>query len=77
MGLIRSAMSNSMAEIWDSQRKHLPCIVDPLGVQLYEQTGTLLKGDHLLPTYRCFRGSTSIESFHQLIPGKSSISQSK
>ncbi len=40
--------SNSMAEIWDSQRKHLPCMVDHLGVQLYEQTGTLLKGDHLL-----------------------------
>lgn len=39
--------SNTMAEIWDSQRKHLPCIVNPLGVQLYEQTGTLLKGGHL------------------------------
>ncbi|XP_016348056.1 uncharacterized protein LOC107693263 [Sinocyclocheilus anshuiensis] len=65
--------SNIMAEIWDSQKKHLPCIVDPLGVQLYEQTGTLVKGGHLLPTYKCFRGSTSIESFHQhlnqLIPG--------
>ncbi|XP_016118506.1 uncharacterized protein, partial [Sinocyclocheilus grahami] len=64
---------NTMAEVWDSQKKHLPCIVDPLGVQLYEQTGTLVKGGHLLPNYKCVRGSTSIESFHQhlnqLIPG--------
>ncbi|XP_026145603.1 uncharacterized protein LOC113120014 isoform X2 [Carassius auratus] len=57
--------SNIMAEMWDSQKKHLPCLVDPLGVPLYEQTGTLVKGGHLLPIYKCFRDSTSIESFHQ------------
>ncbi|XP_071325834.1 uncharacterized protein [Trachinotus anak] len=62
-----------MSEIWKSQRKHLACIQDPPGVQLYMQTGTVLKGGHRLPTYRCARGSTSLESFHlhlnRFIPG--------
>lgn len=46
--LINSAR---MAEIWKSQRKHVACIQDPSGVQLYVQTGTLTKGGHTLPTY--------------------------
>lgn len=66
--------SNRMAEIRDLEKKHVACIVNPIGVQLYEQTGTLVKGDDLLPTYKCVRGSNSVESFHQhlnqLIPGK-------
>ena len=37
--------------------------------------GSLLKGSIRLPTYRCARGSTSLESFHlhlnRFIPGKS------
>ncbi|XP_016104551.1 uncharacterized protein [Sinocyclocheilus grahami] len=68
--LINSAR---MREILKSQRKHVACIQDPVGVQLYMQTGTLLKGGHRLPTYRCARGSTSLESFHlhlnRFIPG--------
>ncbi|KAK9962822.1 hypothetical protein ABG768_008173 [Culter alburnus] len=69
--LINSAR---MREILKSQRKHVACIQDPLGVQLYMQTGTVVKGGHRLPTYRCARGSTSLESFHlhlnRFIPGK-------
>ncbi len=72
--LINSAR---MAEIWKSQRKHVACIQYPSGVQLYVQTGTLKKGGHTLPTYRCARGSTSLESFHlhlnRLIPGKVTV----
>ncbi|XP_034557840.1 uncharacterized protein LOC117825948 isoform X1 [Notolabrus celidotus] len=68
--LINSAR---MQEIWKSQRKHVACIQDPPGIQLYTQTGTLVKGGHRLPTYRCARGSTSLESFHlhlnRFIPG--------
>ncbi|XP_026110190.1 uncharacterized protein LOC113083135 [Carassius auratus] len=68
--LINSAR---MREILKSQRKHVACIQDPVGVQLYMQTGTVLKGGHRLPTYRCARGSTSLESFHlhlnRFIPG--------
>ncbi|KAK5605738.1 hypothetical protein CRENBAI_006887 [Crenichthys baileyi] len=62
-------------DIWDTQRRHLSCIQDPPGVQLYTQTGTLTKGGISLPVYRCARGSTSLESFHlhldRFIPGTS------
>lgn len=68
--------SERMTEIWKAQKKHLCCLQDPPGVQLYMQTGTLQKGGHTLPTYRCARGSTSLESFHlhmnRFIPGKNS-----
>ena len=63
-----------MAEILKAQLKHLPCLQDPPGFQLYTQTGTLKKAGHVLPTYRCARGSTSLESFHlhmnRFIPGE-------
>ncbi|KAG7524491.1 hypothetical protein JOB18_012650 [Solea senegalensis] len=64
-----------MEEIWSTQRRHLDCIQDPEGVELYTQTGELTKGGVRLPVYRCARGSTSIEYFHQrqyhFIPGTS------
>ncbi|XP_059389973.1 uncharacterized protein LOC132123402 [Carassius carassius] len=64
-----------MDVIWDTQRRHLPCILDPPGVQLYTQTGSVKKGGLTLPVYRCARGSTSLESFHnhlnRFIPGTS------
>ena len=60
-------------DIWSSQRRHLSCIQDPPGVQLYTETGRLTKGGVILPVYRCARGSTSLESFHlhlnRFIPG--------
>ncbi|KAI7790316.1 hypothetical protein IRJ41_008666 [Triplophysa rosa] len=56
--------SDRMREILKSKRKHVACIQDPLGVPLYTQTGTLVKGGHRLPTYHCARGSTWLESFH-------------
>ncbi|XP_054867673.1 uncharacterized protein LOC129347250 [Amphiprion ocellaris] len=51
-------------DIWKTQRRHLSCIQDPPGVQLYSQTGRLTKGGVSLPVYRCAGGSTSLESFH-------------
>ncbi|XP_048848221.1 uncharacterized protein LOC125718410 isoform X2 [Brienomyrus brachyistius] len=64
-----------MDAIWDTQRRHLGCIQDPPGFQLYMETGQLTKGGIVLPTYRCARGSTSLESFHlhlnRFIPGTS------
>ncbi|XP_030589839.1 uncharacterized protein LOC115783243 [Archocentrus centrarchus] len=60
-------------DIWRTQMRHLTCIQDPPGVQLYTETGRLTKGGISLPVYRCARGSTSLESFHlhlnQFIPG--------
>ncbi|KAF1393394.1 hypothetical protein PFLUV_G00015170 [Perca fluviatilis] len=64
-----------MEEIWSTQRRHLDCIQDPEGVELYAQTGELTKGGVKLPVFRCGRGSTSLESFHlhlcRFIPGQS------
>ncbi|KAG7454080.1 hypothetical protein MATL_G00263900 [Megalops atlanticus] len=64
-----------MEEIWSTQRRHLDCIQDPAGVELYTKTGELTKGGVKLPVYRCARGSTSLESFHlhlcRFIPGTS------
>ena len=57
----------------DQQRKHVACIQDPLSLSLYTRTGWLKKGDAEFPTFRCARGSTSLESFHRhvakFIPG--------
>ena len=65
---------DDMMAIWDTQRKHVRCIQDIAGVELYTQTGTVKKGGVVLPVYRCARGSTSVESFHKhlynFIPGK-------
>ncbi|KAM9491824.1 uncharacterized protein ACWYII_003878 [Salvelinus alpinus] len=59
--------------IWKEQRRHLHCIQDPPGVQLYTETGKITKGGVILPVYRCAGGSTSLESFHlhlnRFIPG--------
>ena len=65
--------SDRIWDIWDCQQRHIACIQDPEDVQLYTKTGQLSKGDVMLPTYRCARGSTSLESFHlhinRFIPG--------
>lgn len=62
-----------MEEIWQAQRRHLPCIQDPAWVPLYTQTGEVTKGGVKLPVYHCARGSASLESFHchqsRFIPG--------
>lgn len=61
--------------IWERERRHVTCIQDPDGLQLYTKTGTIVKGGVSLPVYRCSRGSTSLESFHlhlnRFIPGTS------
>ena len=66
-----------LAEIWPEQKKHVPCIQDPPGIQLYVRVGTSTKGGKSLPVYRCGRGTTSLESFHnhlaRFIPGESDI----
>ena len=60
--------------IWECQKCHVACIQDPGEFQLYTETGFLFKGNERLATFRCCRGSTSLESFHRhlhsFIPGK-------
>ena len=57
--------SDRIWSIWESQKKHISCIQDPDDVELYNKSGTLVKGGVELPVYRCARGSTSLESFHK------------
>lgn len=40
------------------------CIQNLPSLSFYNQTRTLKKGTRTLSTYRCARGSTSLESFH-------------
>ena len=62
-------------DIWAEQKKHVECIQDPPGIQLYTIKRHLTKGGVQMPVYRCGRGSTSLESFHlhlsRFIPGTS------
>lgn len=60
-------------DIWESQKKHIKCIQDIEGIQLYVKTGTVKKGVVGLPVYRCARGSTSLESFHLHQTGLSQV----
>ncbi|XP_035858117.1 uncharacterized protein LOC116056487 [Sander lucioperca] len=67
-----------MQHLWRVQKRHVGCIQDPPHVQLYMETGTVAKGGMVLKTFRCARGSTSLESFHchpaRFIPGNSANS---
>ncbi|XP_041483787.1 uncharacterized protein LOC121430546 [Lytechinus variegatus] len=63
----------SMDKVWQVQKKHLPCIQDVPGVDLYTQVGHVYKGGQKLQVLRCARGSSSLESFHRhqcsFVPG--------
>ncbi|XP_071500121.1 uncharacterized protein [Diadema antillarum] len=65
--------SDKIWSIWESQKRHVACLQDPPGVQLYAKIGETVKAGVTLPVYRCARGSTSLESFHlhlnRFIPG--------
>jgi len=64
-----------MKSIWEEQTRHIGCIQDVAGLQLYTVTGHITKAGVQLPVFRCARGSTSLESFHchlvRFIPGTS------
>ena len=66
---------DEMKDVWEEQKRHVRCLQDPPGLQLYTVTGYLKKGGINLPVFRCARGSTSLESFHlhiaRFIPGTS------
>ncbi|XP_071809529.1 uncharacterized protein [Asterias amurensis] len=66
--------STRIWDIWESQKRHIACIQDPAGVQLYTKTGEPVVGGVTLPIFRCARGSTSLGSFNlhlnEFIPGK-------
>lgn len=72
---LRLINPESMTRVWEVQQKHLKCIQDPPGVELYTKLSSgLQKGDKVLDVLRCGRGSSSVESFYRhqctFIPGK-------
>lgn len=66
---------DEIKDIWEEQKRHLLCLQDPPGIQLYTITGHLSKGGVQLPILRSAQGTTSLESFHlhiaRFIPGTS------
>lgn len=69
---LRLVNSEIMLRIWDVQQKHLECLQDPSGIQLYTKVCTVQKGGKELPV-QCGRRSSSLERFHRhqcaFIPG--------
>ena len=64
----------ALRNTWKKQRRHVACIQDPQGITLYyEEAHRIQKGGVSLPVYKCARGSTSLEGFHnhlaRFIPG--------
>ena len=51
-------LKEEMTQIWEQQRRHIPCLQDPPNVCLYTITGHNTKGGVELPLLRCTQGST-------------------
>ena len=55
----------AMKKMRETQQKHLPCIQDVPGVDLYTKVGFCEKGGVELDVFCCARGSSSLETFHR------------
>ncbi len=59
--------------VWENQQKHLECIQDPPGRDMYTVTKYITRNGVRLPYYSTVRGSNSLEGFHsfllRMIPG--------
>ncbi len=57
--------AGKMENIWQDQKKHVPCIQDVPGVIMYIETGSTVTARGLVLTkYRCARGLTDLRSFY-------------
>lgn len=52
---LRLINAESMDHVWGVQQKHLPCIQDPPGIDLYTTIGSLEKGGKVLNVFKCVR----------------------
>ncbi|XP_053301817.1 uncharacterized protein LOC128460597 [Pleuronectes platessa] len=58
---LRLINPESMTKVWETPQKHLTCIQDPPGVELYTKVRSgSKKGDKVLDVLRCGRGSSSV-----------------
>ncbi|KAL2088838.1 hypothetical protein ACEWY4_015737 [Coilia grayii] len=53
---------------WANQQKHLECIQDPPGRNMYTVVKYVNRNGVQLPYYTTVRGSTSLEGFHAFLP---------
>jgi len=49
---------------WETASKHLSCMQDPPGLQMYVATKVVLLNGIHLNKYRCRRGSNALEGLH-------------
>ena len=55
-------------QVWAAQQKHLECIQDPPGMNMYTLTKHVQRNGVSLPYYTTLRGSNSLEGFHAFLP---------
>ena len=61
---LRLINADSMQHIWKVQQKHLPCIQDVPGVELYTKVGTSEKGGQVLDVYIISLASPGYQENH-------------
>nr|XP_021326769.1 uncharacterized protein LOC101885269 [Danio rerio] len=60
--------SAAIDHVWENQQKHLECIQDPPGRNMYTITKYVTRNGVRLARYSTVRGSNSLEGFHSFLP---------
>lgn len=55
-------------EVWAGQQKHLECLRDPPGFNMYIHVKSITRNGITLPYYNTMRGTTQLEGFHRFLP---------
>ncbi|XP_028298158.1 uncharacterized protein LOC114460411 isoform X3 [Gouania willdenowi] len=59
---------SAIDRVWGNQQRHLECIQDPPGRDMYTIVKYVTRNDVRLPYYITVRGSNSLEGFHSFLP---------
>ena len=69
-------LASDIRKIWEEEKKHVPCIQDVEGVNLYRLDHYTSLGTKQIPVYKCVRGTNAVERFHSFsvnfVPGETS-----
>ncbi|XP_056879706.1 uncharacterized protein LOC130520133 isoform X1 [Takifugu flavidus] len=60
--------NDDIDHVWQNQQKHLECIQDPPGRNMYTIKKHVTRNGVSLPRYATDRGSNSLEGFHSFLP---------
>ncbi|KAL7873623.1 hypothetical protein AOLI_G00126940 [Acnodon oligacanthus] len=55
-------------EMWAAQQRHLECIQDPPGLNMFMVARTTTINNVDVPYYKCLHGNNSLEGFHKNLP---------